>query len=329
MKAITFETPGLPTEILQLTELPLPEPQAGEVLLKVLLASINPSDLMFVQNRYGIRPVFPTSRAGFEGVGLVEACGEGVNMPIGTRVSFTTVGAWGEYTTAVARSLIPVPASMSDETAAQLFVNPFTAYAMVLESGVGPGEYLMLSAAGSAFGKMVIQICKLKGIKTIGTVRRPDMIESLKALGADEIIDVSVENPAKRVKEITNGQGVSCILDAVAGPAAAQLLPCLARGGKMVVYGSLSLEDMPVNAGLLIFKEISIRGFWLSSWVKNADPAHRKEVFEQVVKLLADGTFHLPVEAIYPLEDIAKAVRHADTEGRTGKVLVRPFAGHS
>ena len=107
---------------------------------------------------------------------------------------------------------------------------------------------------------MVIQICKMKGIKTIGTVRRPDLVESLKALGADEIIDLSVENPVKRVKDITNGQGVSCILEAVAGPAAGQLLPCLARGGKMVVYGSLSLAEIPVNAGLLIFKDLNIFG---------------------------------------------------------------------
>lgn len=328
MKAVIFDTAGLPAEVLQVAERPMPEPAAGELRLRILLATINPSDLMFVQNRYGIRPVLPGSGAGFEAVGIVDACGDGVSIPIGTRMSFTTVGTWAEYAITSVKSVVPVPQDMSDETAAQLFVNPYTAYAMVLESGVAPGDYLMLSAAGSAFGKMAIQICKTLGIKTIGTVRRPDMVEGLKALGADYIIDLSTEDPARVVKTLTDGKGVPCILDAVAGPAAARLLPCLQRGGKMVVYGSLSLEDMPVPAGLLIFKDLTIKGFWLSTWLRDADPAVRREVATKVGALLADGTFQLPVEAIYPIESIAEAVRHADREGRTGKVLVRPSAGH-
>jgi NADPH:quinone reductase-like Zn-dependent oxidoreductase len=324
MRAIIFDTPGKPDTILSLRDVPAPDPKPGEVRLKVIASPINPSDIMFVQNLYGIRPVLPGSGAGFEGVGIVDACGEGVEVPVGTRASFTGVGAWAEYVIASAKTLIPVPDSMPDDIAAQLFVNPFTAYAMVLESGVQPGDYLMLSAAGSAFGKMVIQVCQMKGIKTIGTVRRPDMIADLKALGADEIIDTSTENPVKRVKEITDGKGVACILEAVAGSSAAQLLPCLSSGGKMMVYGSLSLQDIPLNAGVLIFKEISIQGFWLTTWVRRADPAHKKEVFTNTIELLASGKMQLPVEATYGLDQIAEAVRHADAPGRTGKVLIKP-----
>ncbi|MEY3240688.1 MAG: hypothetical protein RIR11_2126 [Bacteroidota bacterium] len=323
MKSITFEAPGKPADILVLTDIATPEPKAGEVRMRVLLAPINPSDIMYVQNMYGIRPVFPTAQAGFEAVGIVDACGEGVQIPIGTRASFTSIGTWAEYAIASAKGLIPVPDTMTDEAAAQLFVNPFTAYAMVLESGVEAGDYLMLSAAGSAFGKMVIQVCKMKGIKTIGTVRRPDMVESLLALGADHIIDTSTESLTRRVKEITQGAGVKCILDAVAGPAAAQMLPCLAQKGRMLVYGALSLSDIPVNAGIMIFKEISIQGFWLTGWMKDARPEHKKEVFSQVVSLLAEGKVHLPVEATYNLDEIAQAVVHADAEGRTGKILLR------
>jgi NADPH:quinone reductase-like Zn-dependent oxidoreductase len=150
------------------------------------------------------------------------------------------------------------------------------------------------------------------------------MIADLKALGADEIIDTSTENPVKRVKEITDGKGVACILEAVAGPAAAQLLPCLSSGGKMMVYGSLSLQEIPLNAGVLIFKEISIQGFWLTTWVRRADPAHKKEVFANTIQLLATGKIQLPVEATYGLDQIAEAVVHADAPGRTGKVLIKP-----
>ena len=328
MKTLRFTQPGPPAEVLQLTDADLPQPGPGEVRLRVLAAPINPSDLMFVQNQYGIRPHLP-SGAGFEGVGVIDALGEGASTPgvslhVGQRMSFTTIGAWSEYAVAPARSLVHVPEGVSDEAAAQLFVNPFTAYAMLRESGVQPGDWLMLTAAGSAFGKLVIQFAKQRGIRTIGTVRRPDFIEELKALGADEIIDVSQESVTRRVKEITDGKGVGCILEAVAGKPAAQVLPCLRNGGTMLVYGALSLEDMPINAGLLIFKGIAVKGFWLTTWMREATPEARREVAETVLGNLASGAIQLPVEASYPLDQIAEAVRHAEREGRGGKILVKP-----
>ena len=323
MKAAIFEVPGKGQDVLTVQDIAMPQPNAGEVRVKVIAAPINPSDTMFVQNLYGIRPVFPSCRAGFEGVGTIDAVGEGVTLAIGTRVSFTGLGSWAEYAIAVAKTVIPVPESMPNDVAAQLFVNPFTAYAMVLDSGVEPGGWLMLSAAGSAFGKMVIQVCKLKGIKTIGTVRRPDMIEELKALGADEIIDSSTESVTKRVKEITGGKGVSCILEAIAGKAAASILPCLSAGGKMLVYGSLSVDSMPIDAGLMIFKEITLKGFWLTTWLKTANPEARREVMTNVVALLSSGTIVLPVEQKYALQDIIQACIHADAEGRRGKILIQ------
>jgi len=321
MKTLQFTQPGPPPEVLALVETDLPQPGPGEVRIRVKAAPINPSDLMFVQNQYGIRPQLP-SGAGFEGMGVVDAIGPGVSLPAGQRVSFTTLGSWSEYVVVSARGLVHVPPGISDEMAAQLFVNPFTAYAMIRESGVQPGDWLMLSAAGSAFGKLVIQFCQRQGIRTLGTVRRPDLIAELKALGADEIINLAEEEAlAKRVKEITEGKGVGCILDAVAGDTAAQLLPCLRPGGTMLVYGALSLTDMPISAGLLIFKNLSIKGFWLTTWMRDVAPEVRQEVAREVIGLLASGEIQLPVEATYSLGQAAEAVTHADREGRGGKIL--------
>jgi NADPH:quinone reductase-like Zn-dependent oxidoreductase len=323
MKTLLFTQTGPPAHVLQPTDAELPQPGPGEVRLRVLAAPINPSDLMFVQDKYGIRPQLP-SGAGFEGVGVVDALGEGVTLPLGQRVSFTTIGAWSEYALAQARALVPVPEGVSDEAAAQLFVNPFTACAMIQESGVQAGDWLMLTAAASAFGKLVIQFAKQRGIRTIGTVRRPDFIEELKALGADEIIDVSQESVTRRVKELTDGRGVACILEAVAGKPAAEVLPCLRNGGTMLVYGALSLEAMPIDAGLMIFKGLSIKGFWLTAWMSEASPEARREVAQTVLGNLASGAIQLPVEATYPLEQIAEAVHHAGREGRGGKILLKP-----
>ncbi len=323
MKTILFEQTGKPADILKTVESALPEPGPGEVRIRVGASPINPSDIMFVQNLYGIRPQLP-SGAGFEGMGVIDAVGEGVSMQPGQRVSFTGVGAWSEYTIAHHKALIPIPDEMTDEVAAQLFVNPFTAFAMVEESGVQAGGWLMLTACASAFGKMAIQLCQQRGIKTIGTVRRNDLNDELTALGLTEIINTETDNMAARVKQITDGQGVACVLDAVGGHTASEAVKCLGKGGTMLIYGLLSLQDPTINAGLMIFRELTIKGFWLTDWMRRVDAQTRQRVAGEVIGMLASGQIKMPVEATYSLDDIVRAVEHADAHGRWGKVLVKP-----
>lgn len=323
MKSIVFEQTGKPADILKAADVPTPEPGPGEVRVNVIASPINPSDIMFVQNLYGIRPQLP-SGAGFEGVGVVDTVGEGVAMQPGTRVSFTSVGTWAEYAIASQRTLIPVPDSISDELAAQLFVNPFTAYAMVDDANVPEGGWLLVTAVGSAFGKLVVQLCKRRGINTIGTVRRDDHTDELKALGLTEVINTETENLPARVKQITGGNGVACVLDAVGGHTATEALKCLAKGGTMLIYGLLSLQDPSINAGLLIFRELTIRGFWLTDWMRRVNAETRQRVAQEVIGLLASGEVEMPVEATYSLDQIVEAVEHANRPGRWGKILVKP-----
>ena len=322
MRRINFEVPGKPADVLKVIDVEKPIPTAEEVLIKVGLSPINPSDVMFIQDLYGIRPQLP-SPAGFEGYGIIESVGEEVRIPVGTRVSFRGMGAWGEYVCVHKTMVIPVPDAMPDEFAAQLFVNPFTAVVMVEESGVKAGEWLMITACGSALGKAVVQLCKMKGIKTIGTVRRNDLIDELKALGADEVINVKEENLEKRVKEIT-GKGVRGVLECIGGTDTEEALKCLGRGGLMLIYGLMSLDDPKINVGLMIFKELQIKGFWLTDWLKRASPEDSKRVAKDVITFLSTGQIQLPVEAYYGLDEISKAATHADSPGRWGKVLVKP-----
>lgn len=323
MRTIQFEITGKPADILHVIEKETPQLGPGEVRVRVMASPINPSDIMFVQNLYGIRPILP-SAAGFEGMGVIDAVGEGVSLSVGQRVSFTGLGTWGEMVIVHQKSLIPVPDAMPDEVAAQLFVNPFTAYAMVEDANVPEGGWLMLTAATSAFGKMVIQLCKMRGIKTIGTVRRDDFNEELRALGLTEIINTETQDMVKRVKEITGGQGVAVVLDAVSGHTAGQALLCLAKGGTLIIYGSLSLQDPTINAGTMIFKELTIKGFWLTDWMRRVDTNTRNRVAGAVIELLASGQMQLPVEATYSLDQIVEAVEHADRPGRYGKILIKP-----
>ena len=319
MKKIIFTKIGKPEDILELQDVPLPEPQAGEVRIKIKAANINPADIMFVQNLYGIRPQLP-SGAGFEGMGEIDACGEGVNLKTGSRVSVATIGTWAEYAIVPAKACLPVPDNIANETAAQLFVNPFTAFAMVCESKVQPGGWLMLTAAGSAFSQVVIQLCKLQGIKTIGTVRRNDQTEQLKALGCDVVLNLTEQNAFKEVMKLTEGKGVTCVLEAVGGQTAADALLCLAHGGTMLSYGALSLDPIPVNSGLMIFKNLTLKGFWLTEWMKNT--AQVVEAYQSLIELLGTGQVQLAVEAKYPLADFKQALAHFEKPGRKGKILL-------
>jgi NADPH:quinone reductase-like Zn-dependent oxidoreductase len=323
MRKIIFEQYGKPADILKVHQVEMPSITADEVLIKVTASPINPSDIMFVQNLYGIRPQLP-SPAGFEGVGTIVEAGTNTKLPTGIRVSFTGIGAWSEYVVADKKAIIPIPDTMTDDIAAQLFVNPFTAVAMVEESGVQPGEWLLITACGSALGKMTIQLCKMRGIKTIGTVRRNDINNELSALGIDAIVNIAEENLPKRVKEITGGVGARAAIEAVGGETASEALKCLSRGGLMLIYGLLSLQNPVIDSGLMIFKELNIKGFWLTDWMRRVDAVTRVRTTQEVITLLASGQIQLPIEASYSLEQIAQAATHADSPGRWGKVLVKP-----
>ncbi len=322
MQTVNFSTIGKPADTLQVIDTFLPEPGPGEVRIKVIASPINPSDLMFVQNLYGIQPELP-SGAGFEGVGIVDALGEGVTMRTGIRVSFTAIGAWSEYVLANQRSLIPVPDALSDEVAAQLFVNPFSAYAMLEESGLQPGQWMLLTAAGSSFSKLVIQLYKMKGIQTIGTVRHNELDDELKALGITALVNTEKEKLTSRVKALTEGKGVTCVLEAVGGNTASDALKCLAKGGTMILYGVLSMQNPSFNVGLMIFRELTIKGFWLTDWMRRVDSQKRQNVARNVITLLVGGQIQVPVEATYPLSEIKKAVEHSEQAGRHGKILIK------
>ena len=321
MKSAQFTETGVPTDVLTLNDIPMPEPGPGEVRIKVSACNINPSDVMFIQGRYGIRPKFPAT-AGFEACGTVDARGEGVDLPEGLQVIFTAIGVWQEYVIAAADTLLPTPEGMPDEVACQAFVNPYTAFAMLGESGLQKGQWLMLTAGGSAYGKFVIQLCQQRGINTICTVRRSEQVDSLKELGATEVVNTEEEKLVERVREITDRRGVDYVFDAVAGELGGQALECLAKNGTMLTFGALSMQPIPVNSGTMIFKNLTIKGFWLTTWFPALSSPEKQRISKEVLGMLTQQQLKANVEATYPLEEVVKAVEHADSSGRDGKVLL-------
>ena len=324
MQSVRFHEFGDPAEVLRVEEVERPAAGAGQVLVKMRARPINPSDLLTVRGLYGSLPV-PPATPGLEGMGEVAELGEGVTrLQAGQRViPLGVAGTWAEFIVAPAAQLIPVPDAVGDQTAAQFVVNPLTAWIMTVEElDLQPGEWLLQTAAGSTLGRVVLQIAKQHGFKTINVVRRREQAEELKALGADEVICTDEEDIPERVREITGREGLRKAIDAVGGETGADVVRALGRGGVMLVYGLLSGRPMPIDGGRMIFASAAVRGFWLGDWMRSAPPERQHAVTAEMLRSMATQEVVPPVEAEYPLSEVLAAVEHSERPGRSGKVLL-------
>ncbi|MER8393862.1 hypothetical protein NKH10_18395 [Mesorhizobium sp. M1340] len=183
MKAIVFDAIGSPRDVLYMDDLPMPRIGDGEVLVRMVSASINPGDFLFIQNLYPEpkKPHFPRQIAGNHGAGIVEAVGANVLLEPGTLVAFSYYGSWAEYAAIPAEWLIPLPAGYPVERAGQM-VNPITAWDLVVDSRVRPGQWLAVTAGYSSISTMVMQFAQRRGINVIALVRRSHQSFDLRRL---------------------------------------------------------------------------------------------------------------------------------------------------
>lgn len=327
MKRVVFDRFGPPSEVLRLEDdVPAPQPKRGEVLVRMLASPVNPSDLMYVAGKYGLKPTLPAT-PGFEGVGIVEATGGG---PLawwrkGKRVAVINdrVGNWGEYTVTKARQVVPVPDELSDEQAATFFVNPATALAMTQDVlQVTRGAWLLQSAAGGELGKMVIRLGHKFAFRTINVVRRREQVEELKKLGADHVV-VESDGPIPEQVQKLVPDGVRYAIDPVGGTTGTQVVASLSAGGRCLFYGSLSDEPVTVHPRHLIGNDIRVEGFWLGAWAKRQRIVTMLKLFRRVGALMREGVLQSQFAATYPLEEVSKAVAHAAAPGKGGKVLLK------
>jgi NADPH2:quinone reductase len=326
MKAVVCERWGEPEEVLQVCEVPEPVPGRGEVRVRMIASPINPSDLLMVRGQYGRQPSLPAT-PGFEGVGIVES-GSGLlaRRVMGRRVAVLNSGSgnWKEHVVIPARQAVPVPKELSDEQAATFFVNPATALALtryVLQ--VPAGAWVLQTAAGSALGRMIIRLGRRFGFRTLNVVRRREQAEELLRLGGTAVVATNDETLAERVHQLTGGEGVCYALDAVGGATGSEVVRILARGGRLIVYGTLAGEPMSVDPRTLMVGQKRIEGFWLSEWVRGQKPWTMLWLFRQIGKLMREGTLVSEVGKSFALSDIHAAVRQASVPGRQGKVLLR------
>ncbi len=347
MKAVTIKHVSDDLGGVEAVDVPMPEPPPGMVRVRMLKAAVHPSDLNYIRGDYRdaierliwnygeAQPTFDAERTklhpelpcipGGEGVGVVDACGDGIDDDqwLGKRVGLFAgppSGTWQEYVLAAPPQLSPVPETMPDEQAALMILNPLTALVMVRQVlDIDAGRWVLLSAGASAVSKMVAALGRHYGFNTISVVRGSHSADE--SLG-DVVVNTSHQDLRAEVKRATDGRGVDFVLDCVGGELAAQMLGCLTVGGSMLLYGTLSGPSMTLFSRDLMMPNATIGGFYLPGWLAAQSPEKLGAVMADLGSLSATGLFFSDIAAQYPLSEAVDAVSSSLEPGRTGKILL-------
>jgi NADPH:quinone reductase-like Zn-dependent oxidoreductase len=299
-------------------------PGPGEVTLKVLAGPINPAELLIFEGRYASKPDLPY-QPGIEAVGVIEQVGEGVtSVAVGDKVISLGRQNWVQRVNLGEEQVIKVPDAASSAQLAMLKVNPATAWLMLTDYvSLQPGDWVVQNAANSGVGHSLIQLARANGWKTLNIVRRSSLIDSLTAVGADAVL-VDGDDLGQRAREVIGDGRALLGIDAIAGSATTRLADCLDDGGTVVNYGFLSGDPCQLTPNQTVFRDISLKGFWLAKLMGGMSRDTLTGMYAKLAASIDDGTLHTPVEAMYGLEDISKALDHAHRESRDGKILLTP-----
>ena len=323
-----YQTRGpVPQDVIEAVSFDKPELQQGQVLLELLAAPINPSDVLTLTGQYGVLPPLPAIGGG-EGIGKVIEHGPGVTAPeIGQTVLLPFgIGSWATHMVADATALLPLPNDADPIQLSMITVNPPTA-SLLLSKFVDlqEGDWVIQNAANSGVGSYLIDLAKLRGLKTVNVVRRESLVEPLLAAGADVVLvdgEVEGQGLAERVSTATGGAQIKLGIDAVGGAATNRIGDALTEGATLVNYGAMSGEPCMLSPANIVFKDITVRGFWLVIWLRTATPAQQQALYGELTGLMAQGKLSTPIDSTYTVKDIKKAVEVASGGERNGKVVV-------
>lgn len=295
-----------------------------DVLVAMEAAPVNPSDFLLANGWYGVQPTVGGA-LGSEGVGRVTKAGAGVDPSIvGKRVVILPTyeqGTWADSVVAPARNVVTVPEGADAAQLAMLPINPATAYLLLNRYvDLQPGDWIGQNLGNSAVGRLVIALARQAGVKTLSVVRREEAAAELRAAGADLVL-VDGEGLGERITEALGGAQLRLVLDGASGTTPVALAGALEFGGTIVSYSSTTGESFAAPFGDLVYRELSLRGFWLINWLRNAPRAEIEATYATLAELVAQGELSVPVAATYPLERYEEAFGHARAADRTGKVL--------
>jgi NADPH2:quinone reductase len=322
MKSIYVKEFSESTEVMEVRDVPVPDPGQREVRVAVKAAGINYADLM---QRYGSYPNGPQPpyAAGFEIAGTVDALGaEAKGWNIGDRVmGLCSTGGYSEYAVTRDAGLMKVPDSLSFEEAAAIPCQYLTAYHVLFTlSGLKAGQTVLIQAAAGGLGTVEVQLAKLAGATVIGTCSTPEKIELIKSLGCDHPINYKESDFRKEVERITEGKGVELVVETVGGRVFDLSLRCLKPHGRLVVVGVASGDSRPVYGAYLLPNNLTVSGFHLNGFLgrREAMAAAAKDLYHW----LEEGKLAFQVNHTFPLEKAAQAHEKIAARETSGKVVL-------
>jgi len=311
MRAIVFERNGGP-EVLELKEVPAPDPVDGEVLVDVEAIGVNYRDVY--ERDGGGYGSAPPAIIGVEGAGTIHDTGERVGWA-------HLAGSYAEQIAAPAARLVPLPDGVSTEVAAAALLQGMTAYYLAADSyPIAAGDWVLVHAAAGGVGLLLTQIAKWRGGRVIATTSTEEKASLARGAGADEVI--GYERFADRAKEITDGEGVAAIYDGVGKATFLDGFKALGPAGRMILYGAASGRPDPIDPGMLVAGSWYVQRPTLGTYTRT--PELLQERARALFELIESGKLDIRIGARYPLAQARQA--HEDLEARktTGKIVLTP-----
>lgn len=317
---------------LAIEELERPEPGAGEVRVKLKSIGLNRADLLYPQGRYFIKPV-PNSRIGFEGAGVIDACGPGTHYKVGDKVGICPMtmnvvnqGCLAEYGIYSEQQLLPTPPSVSLDDSGAIWMAYLTAWGGLVDAGgLSSGDHVVITAASSSVGIAAIQLCQQLDAISIATTTSEDKAEILRQAGANHVIvqekgDEGIQHYVDQVNEITNGKGSDLVFDAVAGPATHGLVKASKRGGCIVIHGLLDRRPMDIHAGVLMKRLLTIKGYTLDQTLN--EPEIKAKAVEMITNGFDQGILSPTIAKRFDFVDYQNAFQKLTKNQHIGKIVI-------
>ncbi|QDI91807.1 alcohol dehydrogenase [Salicibibacter halophilus] len=324
-KCLKFTEFGDPQEVLKVEYKDIQSPKENEVLVRMVARPINPSDLIPIRGAYSHRISLPNI-PGYEGVGIVEDVGSSVSQSlVGRRVlPLRGEGTWQEFVKTSADYTVTIPKSIDDFTAAQMYINPITAWVICTqELRLRPDDVLLVNACGSSIGYFFAQLSKVLGFRLIAITRNDKYSKGLLRLGASCVINTSINPLHETVMNLTDGIGANAAIDSIGGSAGNDLAFCVRPEGTFLTLGLLS--GIQVDwARISNETNVKAKLFHLRHWNKRVSASAWQKTFNDLITLVKDKKLRLMrPNSCYSLSEIQEAVRIVESsEGNQGKVIL-------
>ena len=326
-KVVRIHEQGSP-DVLRIEDVQVGAPGPGELRVRIEAIGLNRSEAAFRAGQYPVKPKFPTLM-GYEACGIVEALGDGVTgFKAGDRVCVLPTYRLGEYgvyaevAIVPARSVIPAPPGLSSIEAASIWMQYFTALAILEVTHATVGDFVIIRAASSSVGLAAIQLANWAGATPIAATRKSDKRQALLDQGAKHVIATEESDLVAEVMKITDGKGARIVFDPVGGPYVQTLAEAMAVDGTLFIYGGLSGQPTMHPHWPAAFKNLSIRG-WVASTIWNHPERFARNQL-LILRGLADGKLKPVIAKTFRLDQIVEAHRYLESNQQMGKIVVTP-----